>query len=343
MKKENLVSIIIPVYNAEKYLKRCLESVISQTWENLEILILDDGSVDESLSISRVYEMNDDRITVISKNNTGVSDTREIGIQKATGDWLAFLDSDDWYDKNFIRTLLYSCLENNTDISACQYYIVHGNNICLGAKTKIGTILNQEEAIYQVLLGKPSEMCPAIWNKLYKMELVKKTNIHFNKRLHLGEDELWLIQILKYCNRVSCVKNALYYYWTQESSLCHGRISEKKISNIESKRIIIQETSTLSYRLKKKAEGRYYSECIYLFLLSREKSDLQFICKKIDWDNWKKYKESYFAYDDSSFIKRTFLLFVEYLARKNIWWAIYILSRSREIWQRIKWKIWHKE
>ena len=126
MKKEELISIIIPVYNSEKYLQRCIDSIKSQTYNNIEILLIDDGSTDNSLQICNENALKDSRINVIHKKNTGVSDTRNIGIAKSKGKYVSFIDSDDYIEKNYIKKLYNAIIDKY--VAICQYKKVTNKN-----------------------------------------------------------------------------------------------------------------------------------------------------------------------------------------------------------------------
>ena len=118
------ISIIIPVYNGEKYLARCVESLISQTYKNLEIIFLNDGSTDDSLNILKKYKTKDNRIVIVDKKNTGVSDTRNIGITRATGKYICFCDCDDLYETNYVETMYKTAKKHDVDIVKCNYQVI---------------------------------------------------------------------------------------------------------------------------------------------------------------------------------------------------------------------------
>ncbi len=125
--KEPLVSIIIPIYNVEKHLKKCLDSVLSQTYRNIEIILIDDGSTDNSGYIADEYSRHNDNISVIHTNNGGLSRARNIGIKSASGQWISFIDSDDYVSRDFISKLLNLAINNDADIATCKFQTVNKN------------------------------------------------------------------------------------------------------------------------------------------------------------------------------------------------------------------------
>ena len=127
MEQDYLISIIIPVYNVEKYLRKCLDSIINQTYKKLEIILIDDGSTDNSGKICEEYAKKDDRIIVIHKENAGVSSARNRGIELANGKYIGFIDSDDWIEENMYETLYQNLLQFDVDISMCNYSIIRNH------------------------------------------------------------------------------------------------------------------------------------------------------------------------------------------------------------------------
>ena len=127
---EELISVVVPVYNVEKYIDKCINSIINQTYKNLEIILVDDGSPDNCGKICDEYAKKDNRIKVTHKENGGVSSARNIGIKNATGDWLTFVDADDWIENNFVEQLLKIGNQENAEIVLCGYNRVNRNNKC---------------------------------------------------------------------------------------------------------------------------------------------------------------------------------------------------------------------
>lgn len=185
-----LVSVIIPVYNVKNYLARCIESLLNQTYNQLEIILVNDGSTDESLSICEFYAKEDSRLVIIDKENGGVSSARNRGIKEAQGEFITFVDSDDWVEKEMIERLVENIFKYNAEVSICT--------MCNEANIYINQtlLMSGQEALRNVLLKKYA----AVWGQLYKADMVKQ-NL-FNEELVNNEDILYLISIYKNINKV---------------------------------------------------------------------------------------------------------------------------------------------
>ena len=229
------VSIIIPVYNVEKYLARCLETLINQTFTDIEIICIDDGSTDNSVKILDNYAAKESRIKVIHQANCGPSVARNRGMKIASGKYISFVDSDDWIDLNFIEKLYNAAEKNNADIAAASIIRKRQNSekfrIHYTAEIKVET-LQEKIALCDV------PKCCYIWNKLYKKTLI---NDSFFKEGVYFEDVLWLPEVLKKSEKTITVPNINYYYWANPKSIVKQKQSPKKIADrAESKRYIIR-------------------------------------------------------------------------------------------------------
>ena len=199
---KDLITVIINVYNGEKFINKCLDSIINQTYKNLEILIINDGSTDKTLSIIKKYK--DKRIRIISTENKGLSVSRNIGIENASGDYLYFIDSDDYIEPDTIEYLYNLCKKNNTLISTCKSIDVHSYNVSLKNKEeKVDIILNQDMLIKVLLWQNRTE---ALWNKLIKKELLNDlrfedriiNDIAFTHKLIINVDKISYSNQVKY-------------------------------------------------------------------------------------------------------------------------------------------------
>lgn len=202
------VSVVIPIYNAEKYLRRCIDSVLKQSFSNLDIVLIDDGSNDSSLNICLEYQ--DERIVLIHKENTGVSDTRNIGIQKACGEYITFVDADDWLDEKYIELLVDALEKNNSDISICSYQRItrecEQKMIDIGKKHE--KVLSREVAMEYMICN---ENTTYLWGKLYKIGLFEK--IKFPAGRIYAEDTAIMYQIFEKCEKIVYIDVDLYKYF----------------------------------------------------------------------------------------------------------------------------------
>lgn len=206
------VSIVVPIYNVENYLKRCIKSLINQTYENIEILLINDGSKDKSKSICESYVDEDKRIKLYNKENGGLSDARNFGIEKATGKYILFVDADDYIEENAIEKLIYFMVNNDLDILTTNAYMEDGSN----TKRLFDNIdFNQKDIMtgidYYIRRIERSHFLAAVWLNMYKTELIKSNKILFKKGI-LHEDEEWTPRIMVAAQRVMYINFPFYHY-----------------------------------------------------------------------------------------------------------------------------------
>ena len=188
-------SIIVPIYNVEKYLPKCLDSLINQTYSNIEIICVNDGSTDNSLQILEEYANKDKRIKIINQENQGVSVARNNGIDNATGDYILFVDSDDWLEIYACDILNKKLEKNNSDLIIFNAYIAKNNQCNLGFRC------NQENIMYSNM-----------WSICYKREFLNINNIRFPQNIKIAEDHIFKIQSIVIADKISIVDEFLYYY-----------------------------------------------------------------------------------------------------------------------------------
>lgn len=209
-----LVSIIVPVYNTSKYLEKCLESLKNQTLKNIEIIVVDDGSTDESLKIAKKIAKDDKRIKVFHKQNGGLSSARNYGIEKATGDFIGFVDSDDYVEENMFETLLDMVIENNANMSICGWYVVENDERRKCPFECDRTVLNDEQAIDMLLnhVSFDNFAC----NKLFHRSLFDDIKFPVGELL---EDLSTIYQLIHKAKRVVVDSVPLYYYVLHHNSI----------------------------------------------------------------------------------------------------------------------------
>lgn len=215
------ISIIVPVYNADKYVDKCIKSILEQTYANFELIIIDDGSTDQSAAICDEWSQKDSRIKVVHVDNGGVSRARNIGIGLSTGSWISFVDADDYIMNNYLSDLLNVTLVNKgVDWVFCDYYDeINGKRINshIYEKEKEGLLSNTSQ-LYKKINGieekkwSSSSRFAGVWGKLYSEYLIKKNNISFPENVYIRED---VIFNMKYCSRVRqayYLRKPLYVY-----------------------------------------------------------------------------------------------------------------------------------
>lgn len=219
LSKEPLISIIVPVYNAEKYLDECVKSILSQTYKNIELILVNDGSTDNSLNICLNYKDIDNRVVVFDKINSGVSETRNLGLDNAHGEYIGFVDSDDFVDIDMYKTLVNIILSEKSDLCALISYT------CKKNKLKNVQQLAPEMALQELIfLRFPT----SVWAYLYSKHIL--TNIKFYDDIHVFEDFVFNFEVLLKANAISISKEKLYFYRTNETSINAQQINKKKLS-----------------------------------------------------------------------------------------------------------------
>lgn len=226
-KFEPLVSVIIPAYNVEKYLGACIESVILQSYKNLEIIIVDDGSPDTSGKIADSYALKDARIKVIHKENNGVAAARNTGFDLSKGEFVTYIDSDDWVSKDYISHLLFLQQIKNADMSMTTEFYTRKNDVQI--KEKINTISAEDAA---TLLLSP-KMTVGTCNKLYRRSWLVDNKIRQNENLFSGEGLNYIVTAAQYANFVTISNKKIYYYRRNVSESATTKFNIKMYTNNE--------------------------------------------------------------------------------------------------------------
>ena len=223
--KEQKVSIVVPVYNVEKYLKRCVDSLLGQSYQNIEILLVDDGSKDSSLSICKKYELEDSRIRVFHKENEGLGLTRNYGIERVTGEYITFVDSDDYLTLDAIAVMLERAIATDADVVIASHY--HKNEeqrVTVSERIYSGNEIKETLMVH--MMGNKGNKLDALsytacW-KLYKKELFIKNNLVFpSERKLIWEDLAFSVEAYPLCEKVYILHKPVYYYCFNEESLTH--------------------------------------------------------------------------------------------------------------------------
>ena len=281
---EELISVVIPIYNVEKYLNKCIESIINQSYSNLEIILIDDGSKDTSGIMCDSYVLKDNRIKVIHKENGGLSDARNVGIEKEKGEYIVFIDSDDWIDEKMIEILYNVIKKNNSDISICDYFLAYSEEIQT-QKEDIEIInLSNIEALKKIY-DKDLGVCMIVaWNKLYKRNLFKDDIRYPYGKIH--EDEFTTYKLLYKAEKISYTNQKMYYYRQRENSITSS-FNKKRLDCLEA---FDERTKYMKYIVKneslyKETLREYYGLIIVMYFkyekfYSNDKKTLKELKKK---------------------------------------------------------------
>lgn len=223
----NLISIIIPVYNAGKYINRCIKSIVNQSYQELEIIVVNDGSTDNSLSICETLAMQDNRIKVISQNNGGVSKARNTGIRLAKGEYVMFIDSDDYMLPDMCKTMLDVLYSKQADCVICGIQEPEGGLWCPQRNIDYSTLADfKRDFIYQL----NTELLSPCWNKIFKRQLI--TNL-FNEEISFGEDLIFDLEYLNNCTRLSFITIPLVYHEKQVAGSLVTKTGLQRLMDIE--------------------------------------------------------------------------------------------------------------
>ncbi|MBQ8472704.1 MAG: glycosyltransferase family 2 protein [Bacilli bacterium] len=316
------ISIIVPIYNSSKYLRKCLDSIINQTYKNLEIILIDDNSSDNSYDICLEYRKNDNRIKLIkTKVNKGVSVTRNIGIKNVTSNYLTFVDSDDYVDLDYVETLYNLIQEGDYDVSIVGYKkIINNQEYFLFKEEKL--ILNREEAFK--FLFKDNNFTTGVVCKLYKKELFD--NIKFPKN-KIYEDIEVVGKILLNVNKVIYHSVSKYNYVIRYGSLSFSSYTDRELTRIKHSKELIDRVINLYPNLKKYANIFYLNNLIAVcnkqLFINIYKSDIIKLTKKVIKDNIISILTS-----NISFIKKIQILL--FLMNVKLYKLIYRLFKKEE-------------
>lgn len=211
-----MISIIVPVYNSAKYLDQCIQSILSQTYENFELLLVDDGSTDGSSDLCDIYASKDQRVKVFHKQNGGASAARNLGLCNANGEWIAFVDSDDWVHRDFLLKRYEAAIRTNSDVAYCDLELVYETHreYCQAAELN----MNESTQVNSWILSRKT-YSPIL---LIKNEIFKANKLSYLEGLHFCEDFNLILKVLHFAKKVVRVPEALYYYnKSNENSTMH--------------------------------------------------------------------------------------------------------------------------
>ncbi len=282
MKQSDLISVIVPVYNVEKYLRKCIDSIVNQTYKNLEIILVDDGSTDGSGKICDEYAEKDSRIRVIHKENGGQATARNAALDIVTGSFIAFADSDDWLSDVFIEKMYSEILRANADISVCARMNIFADGRDVPAFNGMSSaVMNNVQALKNMLIYNNMDAAP--WDKLYKSTLLKTLRFPTG---YICEDIPFVFGAVMNAEKVVYINKPLYYYLQRQGSTSRSAFAEK------SKGLEIYHRQAANMVIKKfpelKKEADYFSAkgIVHLFLMMNrnecaDKEYYEFIKKQV--------------------------------------------------------------
>lgn len=249
MMKNPLISVIVPVYKTEQYLDRCVESIVNQTYQNLEIILVDDGSPDNCPQMCDDWAKKDERIKVIHLENGGVANARNQGLKIANGEYIGFVDGDDWIEDRMYEILQNNMVDNDADISVCGYQINVENDVAANIRQ-----VSQFDSLKQICTG--DYKYGVLWNKLYKSSVVQN---HEMPNLVCCEDLVFNYYVFKNAKTVIECDSKLYHYFQNKDSTVHSEFKIGAFDAIKSKEIILSEEENTA--LKEYAVRGLVSSC----------------------------------------------------------------------------------
>ena len=284
--KNDMISIIIPIYNVEKYLEKCLDSILNQTYKNLEIILIDDGSTDNSPNICNSYCEKDKRIKIIHKNNEGVSSARNKGIELSKGKYIVFIDSDDYVSNEHIEVLYDCIISNNVDLVISNLIDISEDGIILNNEEKESFLMNKDQCLKELL--SEDNFYHLCCGNIYRKDLLEK--IRFNCKYRIAEDLDFLYRYIKQISSAYFLSKNTYYYLKREGSATNSIYSEKWNDELKICNFIISEMVELENNFHKYAKRKYIRLNInqaYRFKLNKNQT-------KILKNNIKIYKNEMF-------------------------------------------------
>ena len=259
------VSIIVPVYNAQATIQRCLNSIISQTFSDFEVLLIDDGSVDDSGLICDSYALRDKRIKVFHNENRGVSTARNYALDRAEGEYIQFLDSDDWITADAIQQLVRAAQKYNCDMVISDFYRVVNERVSIKGDIEEDAVLSREEFATHMMENPADFYYGVLWNKLYRRSIVEEHSLRMNPDISWCEDFLFNLEYIRYANRFYALNIPLYYYVKTKGSLVSQGTS--LFTTIQMKATVFEYYNRLYKDIFDEEEYQKYRRKVYRFLL----------------------------------------------------------------------------
>ena len=289
------ISIIVPVYNVEEYLPRCIDSILAQTFTDFELILVDDGSPDNCPQICDDYAQKDNRIKVIHKENGGLSSARNAGIELAISDFVGFVDSDDWIDPNMYSVLYNLQKKYNADIAECSFVKCTAFEFCDHSNTMLEKVFSKEAAVIQLYKCECYGSTVA-WNKLYKKSLFDDLKYPVGRN---NEDQFLTPRLFFVANKVASCNYVGYYYYYRENSIMNSNFTIKKIDAVSSF------MDTRSFLQENKLFGALeYHDATYAFILLKY---------------WKLFKDNDYSKSDYRIIINEFnKLFLVFIRNKHL-------------------------
>ena len=228
---DKVISVLIPAYNVERYLPRCLDSVLSQTFKDFEVIVIDDGSTDGTGNICDDYAEKDSRVKVYHQENKGISATRELCLQYASGEYIQFVDSDDWIDENMLGEMYAVACRDDADVVGCNFYEEYGYHC-----NEVGVCYSEKNDFFKDVVG---DHWGVLWKLLMRKSVIDSNGITFPRGINGGEDYVFVVQVLYFAKNVVSINRSFYHYNRMNSSSTISTPSYSKVmEQVEATRIV---------------------------------------------------------------------------------------------------------
>ena len=306
---QHTISVIVPIYKVEAYLSRCVDSIIGQTYHNIEIILVDDGTPDNSGLMADDYALNDDRVVVVHKPNGGLSEARNYGIAVANGDYIGFVDSDDFIAKDMYYQLHNVIIQTGADACECQKVLFYekGDNPLFDS---VGSIKMYEgNSVISALLTDRDITC-TVWNKLVNAKIAKLVLFDVGK---IHEDILWTYRAYSKCKRVSTISHKLYAYFQREGSIMNSSFTAKRYDALDALRERAIEVKHNQPELYPRAERSYAGGCMHRY---------QYLCRQKKTEEYERFKKELhkrFVESDRKAVMKT----VDF--KYKLWYTLFLL------------------
>lgn len=262
-----LVSIIIPVYNGEQTIERCLTSIRNQTYTNFEVLMINDGSKDHCMQVLDNFAKRDARFHIINKKNTGVSDTRNTGIALAKGEYLQFVDCDDWLVKDATESFVNAAINNDCEMVITDFYRIVGHKLYMKGHIPNESVINRKIFAEYMMKAPANFYYGVMWNKFYRRDIIIENNITCSRDLNWCEDFLFNLEYLQYIQNVTVLRKPLYYYVKTKGSLVSTQINLRQ--SVRTKRILFDFYKDLYKSMDLYKENKFKIQLFY-FAVARD-------------------------------------------------------------------------
>jgi glycosyltransferase involved in cell wall biosynthesis len=223
------VSVILPVFNCEQYMEKCLDSILAQSYKNFELIIVNDGSIDNTEKIICKYKEVDRRIISFTQENSGPSEARNLGLKNSLGDYIIFIDSDDTVEENYFSTLVANMEHENVDFVCCGYTEFTINGVTKHIDFNFNENITRDNVMELICTGTGG----VLWSKIFKKDIIKKFNLQMDKEIFMSEDLIFVLQYTSFCNSFKSVKEYLYNYNRMNENSISSKISMEYLSNYE--------------------------------------------------------------------------------------------------------------